>query len=134
MRGDPYQRSQRLFVFAIHVLLALALNIVFFEEDEECVYGCDHHMPAGIDDRKTLQPTCAVCPAELDWETCVTETGWFGDANLHPVDGARMCVDEAMPGLSTSLISLLIVLPIYLGLSRLVSGRPHRQTSADTIC
>ena len=77
-------------------------------------------MPAEIDDHTTSQPACAVCPAEMDWETCVAESG-LGVAKLHPVDGARVCVEETMPGLSASLISMLIVLPIYLALSHLVS-------------
>ena len=115
MQGDPYQRSQRLFVFAVHMLVALTVNIVFFRDYEECVYACDDHMPAGVDDPTTPQEACSACRADMEWESCA-----LGDANLHPVDDARMCAEEQLPKLTASLVSMAIVLPIYLTLSHLV--------------
>lgn len=96
----------------------MTLNIVFFRDYEECVYACDDHMPAGMDDPTTTSiPACVACQADMDLETCA-----LGVANLHPIDDARICGDEDMPGVATSLVNVAIVLPIYLTLSSLVSA------------
>jgi len=113
VKGDPYQRSQRLFIVSVHVLLAMTLNILFFDDYEECVYSCDKHMPVGTDDPTTEDPACVACPVEEDWQMC-------GLGANGPVDGARVCVDEELPGLTASLVNVLIAAPVYLVISRAV--------------
>ena len=92
--------------------MALTVNIVFFNDYAECVYICDSHMPAGMDDITTPDPACSACPAELDWKACASGTS--------PVSGARMCADEPMPGALASFASMMIIVPIYMTLTRAV--------------
>lgn len=104
------------------MLVALTLNIVFFNDYEECVYACDSHMPAGMDDIATPDPACGACPVEIDWTACGSRTS--------PVNGARMCADESMPGAVASFVSFMIVVPIYMTLTRAVRMPVH----SDCIC
>ena len=117
VRGDPFQRSQRVFIVAVHVLISMALNIIFFDDYEECIYRCDHHFPAGVDDPTTPDPACSACPVEEDWETCAM-------GETAPINESRTCVDEEMPGLLASLITVAIVVPVIGLINVLVRPRP----------
>lgn len=125
MKGDPYQRSQRLFILSVHVLLAMTINIAFFDNHDECVYPCDAHMPAGMDDSTTTDPACVACPVEEDWQMC----GLGANA---PVEGARECRQEELPGITTSLITVLIVVPI-IGLVNLLFAWLRKPLVADVM-
>lgn len=85
----------------------------FCADYEECVYACDDHMPAGVDDHNTKEPACVACSSEMEFESC--------GIGVDTVDDARVCVEEDLPGLVTSLVNSLIVVPIYKILSILVS-------------
>ena len=122
VRGDPNQRSQRVFVVAVHVLLALTLNIIFFDEYEECVYPCDSHMPAGTDDVSTKDPACTACPAEQDPQLCGLGNG--------PVDGDRTCAEEELPGLTASLVTVAIIVPV-IGIVNFAFGWLRKPLIAD---
>lgn len=91
----------------------MTLNIVFFDDYEECVYSCDSHMPAGMDDLTTSDPACLQCPVEQDPQLC-----GLGANGL--VDGARTCTEDELPGKTAWLISMMIIVPIYILMSRVV--------------
>jgi Ca2+-binding EF-hand superfamily protein len=125
VKGDPYQRSQRLFIVSVHVLLAMTINIAFFDEYDECVYRCDAHMPAGTDDPTTTDPACVACPVETEWKMC----GLGANA---PVEGARECTQEELPDVTTSLVTVLIVVPI-IGLVNLLFSWLRKPLVADVM-
>eukprot|EP01043_Picozoa_sp_COSAG02_P030840 COSAG02_NODE_1988_length_10177_cov_3.296388_2_plen_227_part_00 len=125
MKGDPYQRSQRLFIISVHVLLAMTINIVFFDDYDECVYRCDAHMPAGVDDPTTTDPACVACPVEEDWQMC----GLGANA---PVEGVRECKQQELPGIATSIVTVLIVVPI-IGLVNLLFAWLRKPLAADVM-
>jgi hypothetical protein len=91
----------------------MTLNIIFFDDYEECVYSCDGHMPAGMDDLTTEDPACLQCPVEQDWQLC-----GLGANGL--VEGARTCSEEELPGKTAWIISMMIIIPIYMIVSRMV--------------
>jgi len=105
------------FIVAVHVLISMALNIIFFDDYKECIYRCDHHFPAGVDDPTTPDPACSACPVEEDWETCAM-------GETAPINESRTCVDEEMPGLLASLITVAIVVPLIGLINVLVRPRP----------
>jgi hypothetical protein len=105
----------------------MALNIIFFDDYEECVYSCDTHMPAGLDDTTTADPACVPCPAEQ----ALDSGGACGLADMGPVDqGSRLCMEEEQPGLMASLVTVAIVIPL-IGVVNLAFGWLRKPLIAD---
>ena len=103
----------------------MTINIAFFDEYDECVYRCDAHMPAGTDDPTTTDPACVACPVETEWKMC----GLGANA---PVEGARECTQEELPDVTTSLVTVLIVVPI-IGLVNLLFSWLRKPLVADVM-
>ena len=102
-----------MFLLAINILISMTMNLAFFNDYEECIYRCDHHFPAGVDDPTTPHPACSACPVEEDWETCAM-------GETAPINESRTCVQEQLPGMTLSLLSTLVALPVMGCLSYLV--------------
>lgn len=83
----------------------MTLNFAFFDDYEECVYSCDAHMPAGVDDPTTTDPACVPCPVEMDWRQC-------GQGEHGPVGEARICTHDTLPNWTVSLVAWLMLAPI----------------------
>ena len=122
--GDPYLRSQRLFVLLLHIMVNLGLSIVFYQDqcaelnsEGACGEGnCSWTVLLQPDEDGTLHNARFSCSARCE-DRCVSNRTADGMC-IEPLCNPLLCPAEACPaetfpnGLLTSLLCACMTVPL----------------------